>query len=71
MTMISSILSCGISQGGKLAPKTRIFSSGSNIASLSLSLSVFFFFLVFLGATKHLYNWLCPSVGLLVCRLVG
>ena len=24
-----------------------------------------------LGATKHLYNWLCPSVGLLVCLLVG
>ena len=24
-------------------------------------------FFVFLGATKHLYNWLCPSVG----RLVG
>ena len=22
----------------------------------------------FLGATKHLYNWLCPSVGLLVCN---
>ena len=21
----------------------------------------------FLGATKHLYNWLCPLVGLLVC----
>ena len=22
----------------------------------------------FLGATKHLYNWLCPLVGLLVCN---
>ena len=30
---------------------------------------------LFLGATKHLYNWLCPlvgwSVGLLVGRTVG
>ena len=25
----------------------------------------------FLGAAKHLYNWLCLSVGLLVGRLVG
>ena len=25
----------------------------------------------FLGATKHLYNWLCPSVGWLVGRSVG
>ena len=25
----------------------------------------------FLGAIKHLYNWLCPSVVLLVCLLVG
>ena len=25
----------------------------------------------FLGATKHLHNWLCPSVGWLVGRLVG
>ena len=25
----------------------------------------------FLGVTKHLYNWLCPSVGWLVCRFVG
>ena len=25
----------------------------------------------FLGATKHLYNWLCPLVCRLVCRLVG
>ena len=25
---------------------------------------------MFLGATKHLYNWLCLSVGLSVCRLV-
>ena len=24
----------------------------------------------FLGATKHLYNWLCPSVGPLVGQLV-
>ena len=24
----------------------------------------------FLGATKHLYNWLCPSVGWSVCRSV-
>ena len=24
----------------------------------------------FLGATKHLYNWLCPSVGLSVGRSV-
>ena len=22
---------------------------------------------IFLGATKHLYNWLCPSVCLSVC----
>ena len=27
-------------------------------------------FYKFLGATKHLYNWLCPSVGWLVGRLV-
>ena len=27
-----------------------------------------FFFFFFLGATKHLYNWLCPSVGRLVGR---
>ena len=26
---------------------------------------------MFLGATKHLYNWLCPSVGRLVCLSVG
>ena len=26
---------------------------------------------VFLGATKHLYNWLCPLVGWLVGRSVG
>ena len=25
----------------------------------------------FLGATKHLYNWLCPLVGWSVGRLVG
>ena len=25
----------------------------------------------FLGAPKHLYNWLCPSVGWSVCWLVG
>ena len=25
----------------------------------------------FLGATKHIYNWLCPLVGLLVCWSVG
>jgi len=25
----------------------------------------------FLGATKHLYNWLCPLVGRLVGRSVG
>ena len=25
----------------------------------------------FLGAIKHLYNWLCPSVVLLVCLSVG
>ena len=25
----------------------------------------------FLGATKHLYNWLCPSVGWLAGRSVG
>ena len=25
----------------------------------------------FLGATKHLYNWLCPLVGRLVCWSVG
>ena len=25
----------------------------------------------FLGATKHLYNWLCPSVGRLVGWSVG
>ena len=28
-------------------------------------------FHVFLGATKHLYNWLCPSVGWSVGLLVG
>ena len=28
-------------------------------------------FLCFLGATKHLYNWLCPSVGRSVGWLVG
>ena len=27
--------------------------------------------LCFLGATKHLYNWLCPLVGWLVGRSVG
>ena len=26
---------------------------------------------LFLGATKHLYNWLCPSVGWSVGRSVG
>ena len=26
---------------------------------------------VFLGATKHLYNWLCPLVCLSVCLSVG
>ena len=26
---------------------------------------------MFLGATKHLYNWLCPLVGWSVGRLVG
>ena len=25
------------------------------------------FTLLFLGATKHLYNWLCPLVGRSVC----
>ena len=25
------------------------------------------FQICFLGATKHLYNWLCPLVGWLVC----
>ena len=25
---------------------------------------------LFLGATKHLYNWLCPLVGWSVCLLV-
>ena len=29
------------------------------------------FYILFLGATKHLYNWLCPSVGWLVGWLVG
>ena len=29
------------------------------------------FFQSFLGATKHLYNWLCPSVGWLVGWLIG
>ena len=27
-----------------------------------------FFLTFFLGATKHLYNWLCPLVCLLVCN---
>ena len=27
--------------------------------------------LPFIGATKHLYLWLCPSVGLSVCLSVG
>ena len=27
-------------------------------------------YIIFLGATKHLYNWLCPLVGRLVCLSV-
>ena len=27
--------------------------------------------IAFLGATKHIYNWLCPLVGLTVGQLVG
>merc|ERR1711946_61457 len=42
--------------------------------SLILSFFLFFFFSFsfsfFLGATKHLYNWLCPLVGRLVCLSV-
>ena len=34
-------------------------------------LSTLFVWIHFLGATKHLYNWLCPLVGRLVGRSVG
>ena len=33
--------------------------------------ALFFRVINFLSATKHLYNWLCPSVGWLVGRSVG
>ena len=33
--------------------------------------NVLHIFIYFLGAKKHLYNWLCPSVSWLVCRLDG
>ena len=36
---------------------------------LSLYSSLIYFTFNFLGATKHLYNWLCPSVGWLVGRV--
>ena len=34
-------------------------------------LNVIFLPPLFLGATKHLYSWLCPSVGRLVGRSLG
>ena len=40
---------------------------GSSIKLHSFYIT-FIFLCYFLGATKHLYNWLCPSVGLLVCN---
>ena len=36
---------------------------------LSMEKLFLFLFLLFLGATKHLYNWLCPSVGRSVGRV--
>ena len=38
---------------------------------IDLSMSFYRFLSFFLGATKHLYNWLYPSVGLSVCLSVG
>ena len=49
-----------------------IINGNSNVAMVTVKVTaktkMFYihfkrFSLAFLGATKHLYNWLCPSVG--------
>ena len=57
-----------------ISPSTHSFLSIFLVFNLSIPFFLSFFqsfflsFIQFLGATKHLYNWLCPSVGLSVCN---